>query len=473
MAPQSINTAAARNLATTTKSPPQMALISPRWLLRLLPWVNVESGTYRVNRVRMVGQRPGKIPIRYDANRTDLPPDALSAIPLFAHVDAALLNAMGEHLVERIFERGSRIVEEGKEADTLYVLVKGKAEEFSTGQYGEQLRHKFLAAGDFFGEEQLLADRKSGCTVKALSQCRTLMLSKAGLEASLDQVPEKKACFQEAMGRLLAPGAPSTRYVEQVIPIEAGQEGEPDLPEAYVDYEEHPREYPLSPVQTTIRLHTRVSDLYNVPHNQLREQVRLTVEAMKEREEWQLINSPEFGLLKSAVSWMRAHTRSGRPTPDGMDELLSLVWKRPAFFLAHPRAIAAFGRECTLRGVPPPYVTMFGCPFITWRGVPLVPCDKLEISNCDGMARGKGTTNILLVRVGEAEQGVVGLHQLGIPGEIMPGVSARLMEINQKAIATYLLTLYTSCAVLVDDAVGVLENVEVGYYPDDKRATNE
>jgi len=55
----------------------------------------------------------------------------------------------------------------------------------------------------------------------------------------------------------------------------------------------------------------------------------------------------------------------------------------------------------------------------------------------------------------------------------MPGVSARLMEINQKAIATYLLTLYTSCAVLVDDAVGVLENVEVGYYPDDKRATNE
>jgi len=43
---------------------------------------------------------------------------------------------------------------------------------------------------------------------------------------------------------------------------------------------------------------------------------------MKEVQEWQLINNPEFGLLKSAVGWMRAHTRSGRPTPDGMDELL-------------------------------------------------------------------------------------------------------------------------------------------------------
>ena len=31
---------------------------------------------------------------------------------------------------------------------------------------------------------------------------------------------------------------------------------------------------------------------------------------------------------------------------------------------------------------------------------------------------GNGTTNILLLRIGEADQGVVGLHQAGIPGEI-------------------------------------------------------
>jgi len=29
------------------------------------------------------------------------------------------------------------------------------------------------------------------------------------------------------------------------------------------------------------------------------------------------------------------------------------VWKQPAFFLTHPEGIAAFGRECTRRGVPP------------------------------------------------------------------------------------------------------------------------
>ena len=47
---QSLSTAAARDLATTTKSVPQMEAITSRWLLRLLPWVQVSGGTYRVNR---------------------------------------------------------------------------------------------------------------------------------------------------------------------------------------------------------------------------------------------------------------------------------------------------------------------------------------------------------------------------------------------------------------------------------------
>src|SRR5437879_10440170 len=46
----SLSTAAARNLATTTKTVPQMQGISSRWLLRKLPWVQVSGGAYRVNR---------------------------------------------------------------------------------------------------------------------------------------------------------------------------------------------------------------------------------------------------------------------------------------------------------------------------------------------------------------------------------------------------------------------------------------
>ena len=137
----------------------------------------------------------------------------------------------------------------------------------------------------------------------------------------------------------------------------------------------------LSAVTTVVDVHTRVSDLYSSPHDQIREQLRLTIETIKERQESELINNKEYGLLNNVAPSQAIKTRSGAPTPDDLDELIAKVWKEPAFFLAHPLAIAAFGRECTRRGVPPPTVSLFGSQFITWRGLPLVPSDKLGVED--------------------------------------------------------------------------------------------
>jgi CRP-like cAMP-binding protein len=468
MTTQSINTTTARNLATTTKTPPQMAAISPRWLLRLLPWVNVDAGTYRVNRVRVVGKFENKVPIRFDGDHTDLPPDALTAIPLFSKVEPAVREQMRARFADENYSRGDTLVEEGSDNDKLFILVAGRVELSRTGDSGEKLVLGVLASGDYFGEACLVGDVCSRGTAKALSNCRVLTLNKQSLNEALDQVPQLREKFETYMEELLCTRALANRYGEKALSLEACYEGETTLPEMWIDYEEKPREYPLSLVQTIVRMHTRISDLYNVPINQLREQVRLTVEGMKEMQEWQIINNPDFGLLNQAESWMRVQPRYGPPTPDDMDELLSRVWKKPAFFLAHPDAIAAFGRECTRRGVPPPTTQFFGCPVITWRGVPLIPCDKLDVARSHS-GRGSGKTNIICMRIGEAEQGVVGLHQTGIPGEIMPSLSVRQMTIDQQAIASYLLTLYFSCAVLVPDALGVLENVEVGFYHEYER----
>ena len=178
---------------------------------------------------------------------------------------------------------------------------------------------------------------------------------------------------------------------------------------------------------------------------------------MKERQESELINNADYGLLNNVDPGFKVKARKAAPTPDDLDELLSRIWKEPAFFLAHPRAIAAFGRECTRRGVPPPTATIFGSPFVTWRGIPLIPTDKLLVD-------GTGKTNILLLRTGERKQGVVGLFQPGLPGEQTPGLSIRFMGIDRNSIASYLVSLYCSAAVLAEDALGVLENVEVGHY---------
>jgi hypothetical protein len=201
------------------------------------------------------------------------------------------------------------------------------------------------------------------------------------------------------------------------VTVDCSVRDERVLPQTYVDYEEHPREYMLSSVNTVLDVHTRVSDLYSNPYNQISEQLRLTIETVKERQESELINNAEYGLLHNIAPSQKIPTRKGPPTPDDLDELLTKVWKEPGFFLAHPVAIAAFGRECTRRGVPPPTAPLLGTQFLTWRGVPLIPSDKVGITD--------GRTNIILVRTGERKQGVVGLYQPNLPGEQSPGLSVR------------------------------------------------
>jgi Phage capsid-like protein len=243
---------------------------------------------------------------------------------------------------------------------------------------------------------------------------------------------------------------------ESKVTVECSERDERELPKTFVDYEEHPREYMLSAVNTVVDIHTRVSDLYSSPYSQIGEQLRLTIEIVKERQESELINSREYGMLASARPEQRIKARAGAPTPDDLDELLTKVWKEPGFFLANPAAIAAFGRECTRRGVPPPTTSLFGSQFVTWRGIPLIPTDKIGNEN--------GKTSILLVRTGERRQGVVGLYQPNLPGQQSMGLSVRFMGINHKAIASYLVSLYCSLAVLTDDALAVLDDVDTGKY---------
>jgi hypothetical protein len=242
------------------------------------------------------------------------------------------------------------------------------------------------------------------------------------------------------------------------VKIACAKRDEAELPQTFVDYEDKPREYYLNAVTTILDIHTRVSDLYSSPHDQIKEQLRLTIEAIKEHQESELINNSDYGLIANVTDQQRITPLSGAPTPDDLDELISRVWKEPAFFLTHPLAIAAFGRECTRRGVPPPTVSLFGSQFVTWRGLPLIPSDKVPVSD--------GKTKVLLLRVGDKRQGVVGLFQPGLPGEQSPGLSVRFMSISRSAIASYLVSLYCSLAVLTDDAVGLLDDVEVGKYHD-------
>lgn len=463
---RSVTTATARKLANTTKTAPQMGSITPRLLLKLLPWVQVESGTYRVNRTKVELKKAERIAVDYFDGVPSFRAQSLRGIPLFSHIDDDVVRRIAKRFVTEEVELGGFLIREGKDRQKFFIVASGQAEVISRGTHGEELRIALLSEGEYFGEADLLSDLPSSVTVRSITPGVFFTLQSSELENIIREVPDFREQFQKAVDEHLRLKATVNIHGEKHIDLASGHKEDIVIPETYIDYEENPTEYSLNTLQTVVRVHTRVSDLYNNPFNQLEEQLRLSVESIKERQEWELVNNRRFGLLASVDPGYRISTRYGTPTPDDLDELLSLVWKKPAFFLAHPRAIAAFERECTWRGVPPETTELFGVKVILWRGVPLIPSDKVEIKGQYLTNRGVGTTSIILVRTGEKEQGVVGLHQAGIPGEIAPSLSARLMGLDKFGVASYLLTQYFSLAALTDDAIAVLENVEVGFYHD-------
>jgi len=461
---RSVTTSVARNLASTTKTAPQLASITPRHLLNLLPWVHVEGGTYRVNRTKVELQEAQRVELFTVDGVSSFQPQALRSVPLFSKLQDELISRIADRFKIEEVSLGNTLVVEGEDRSKFIIIAQGQVEVLSKGVHGSDLRIALLTEGEYFGEAELVSEKPSSVTIRTINSCVLLTLSRKDLDSLLAEDTYLAQEFRKSIAEHLELLATVNKYGERNIDLVSGLAENVIIPETFVDYSDNPREYSLSAVQTVVRVHTRVSDLYNNPYNQLEEQLRLTIEGIKERQEWELINNKKFGLLHSVHPSMRISARYGAPTPDDLDELLALVWKKPAFFVAHPKAIAAFERECTWRGVPPATSTVFGTPVVLWRGVPLIPSDKLEVKSRYALNQWLGTTNILLLRIGEENQGVVGLHQQGIPGEISPSLSARLMGLDNLGVASYLLSLYFSAAVLTDDAIGVLENVEVGYY---------
>ncbi|MCX4660174.1 family 2B encapsulin nanocompartment shell protein [Streptomyces uncialis] len=450
---QSLGTAAARNLATTTKSAPQMQEISSRWLLRMLPWVNVQGGTYRVNRRLTYSVGDGRVTFVKTGDDVRVIPAELRELPVLRdYEDLEVLGELAGRCEQREYAAGEVLTSFGNPSGEVFLLAHGRVEKIGTGPYGDDAVLEVLADGSHFGDESLTdPDAIWEYTARAATATTVLVLPRAAVEQTGERSESLRAHLE---GLRAIPEQRANKYGERAIDLSAGHVGEAALPGTFVDYEASPREYELSVAQTVLRIHSRVADLYNQPMNQTEHQLRLTVEALKERQEHEMINNKEFGLLNNCEYEQRIQPHDGAPGPDDLDELLSRR-RGSKLFLAHPRAIAAFGRECNRRGLVPESVEVAGNRIPTWRGVPIFPCNKIPVSD----AR---TTSIICMRTGETEQGVVGLHQAGIPDEIEPSLSVRFMGISEQAIISYLVTTYYSAAVLVPDALGILENVEIG-----------
>lgn len=123
----------------------------------------------------------------------------VAKVPLFRSLDAARIAAVAGVLRARRAERGERLIRKGDQADSMYFIVSGEVEvdQETTAPKGR------LAAGDFFGEIALIADRARTATITALSGCKLLVLHKDDFESFMNAHPDLRDAVRVAAQRRL------------------------------------------------------------------------------------------------------------------------------------------------------------------------------------------------------------------------------------------------------------------------------
>lgn len=215
---------------------------------------------------------------------------------------------------------------------------------------------------------------------------------------------------------------------------------------------------PLDLIQTVVRINTQIPALFSDKHDQLQWQLNIAAEQIYEVKEELLFNHPTYGLCNNVHPSMEVET-SDRPSPDVLDDLLAKMWKRPDCFLMHPDVLAEFHKQATSSGISLEAVELFGASFTTWRGLPILPTNKLQVTpaesdTSEGNTRGAWTTDVLLMRIGLDDNGVVGLYAGGTKSHPdLRFITVEPMGISDNAVAGYLLTTHAAVAVLSPGAL--------------------
>jgi hypothetical protein len=131
---RSVTTSVARNLANTTKTVPQMMSITPRFLLSLLPWVQVEGGTFRVNRTKVELRNAERVELDFAESVPSFQPQALRSVPLFSKLPDDIITRMASHFKTEEVTLGNKLVVEGEDRAKFFIIAQGQVEVLSKGR---------------------------------------------------------------------------------------------------------------------------------------------------------------------------------------------------------------------------------------------------------------------------------------------------------------------------------------------------
>lgn len=113
--------------------------------------------------------------------------------PLFQCLSDAQIDQIVKNARLSQFGRGERMVEEGAEGDSMFVILRGAAQ-VSVSKNGSTISVATLSAGDCFGEMSLLTGEPRSATVRAERDCYVMELGKSVMSQIIRDSPE---CLQQ------------------------------------------------------------------------------------------------------------------------------------------------------------------------------------------------------------------------------------------------------------------------------------
>lgn len=113
----------------------------------------------------------------------------LDQVPLFEGLSAEEKATVEQHAVKKTYRRNTVIIEQGEDANTLYLLLQGRVKIYIADGTGKEIALNELGPGAQLGELALLSDAPRSASVMTLGDSVFLVLTKRSFQQCLADHP--------------------------------------------------------------------------------------------------------------------------------------------------------------------------------------------------------------------------------------------------------------------------------------------